>query len=440
MSDQNTPNNLESYWMPFTANRKYKADPRMVVSASGMYYKSADGRDILDTTAGLWCVNAGHKHPKIVEAVKAQVDTLDYAPCFQFGHPKPFELANKIVELFPDGMDHVFFTNSGSESVDTALKIALAYHRAKGEGGRTRLIGREKAYHGVGFGGLSVGGMVSNRSQFGPLLPGVDHLPHTHHPEHNAFSRGCPEWGVHLADNLEDLVQLHGAASIAAVIVEPMSGAAGVYIPPKGYLKRLREICDRHGLLLIFDEVITAYGRLGAASAVEYFDVVPDMVCMAKGLTNATIPMGGVVVNSEIYDTVVHNSETPIELFHGYTYSGHPVAAAAGVATLDVYREEELFKRAADMAPYFEDALHSLKDVQHVKDIRNLGLVGAVELVSREGEIGTRAYDVMVEAFQRGVAVRMTGETLAFSPSLIVQKGEVDLMFEVVSDILKALE
>ncbi len=439
MSDQNTPNNLESYWMPFTANRKYKADPRMVVSASGMYYQSADGREILDTTAGLWCVNAGHKHPKIIEAVKSQLDTLDYAPCFQFGHPKPFEFANKIIELFPDGMDHVFFTNSGSESVDTALKIALAYHRAKGQGGRTRLIGREKAYHGVGFGGLSVGGMVSNRTQFGPLLPGVDHLPHTHHPEHNTFSRGCPEWGAHLADTLEDLVQLHGAEAIAAVIVEPMSGAAGVYIPPKGYLKRLREICDRHGLLLIFDEVITAFGRLGATSAVEYFDVVPDIITLAKGLNNATIPMGGVVVNREIYDTVVNNSDTPIELFHGYTYSGHPVAAAAGIATLDVYREEELFKRAAELAPYFEDALHSLKDARHVKDIRNLGLVGAIELETRDGATGVRSYDVIVEAFQRGLALRTTGETLAFSPSLIVQKSEIDRMFEVVADILAGL-
>lgn len=440
MSEHIPPNNLDSYWMPFTANRAFKSDPRMVVSAAGMYYKSADGRDILDTTAGLWCVNAGHKHPKIIEAVKAQLDVLDYAPNFQFGHPGAFELANKIADLFPKGIEHVFFTNSGSESADTAIKIALAYHKAKGEGHRTKLIGREKAYHGVGFGGLSVGGMPTCRSQFGPLLPGADHLPHTHHPEHNTFSRGCPEWGLHLADALEDLVALHGADMIAAVMVEPMAGAGGVYIPPKGYLKRLRDICDKYGLLLIFDEVITAFGRLGAASAVELFGVVPDIVTMAKGLTNATVPMGAVAVKSEIHDAIVNNSNTPIELFHGYTYSGHPVAAAAGLATLDVYKEEEMFKHAAEMAPYFEDALHSLKGTKYVTDIRNLGLVGAIELESRNESPGARAYEVVMEAFRRGVAVRSTGETLAFSPSLIVEKQHIDHMVGVLSDVIQSVE
>lgn len=434
------PNNLDNFWMPFTSNKRFKADPRIVVSADGMYYKSADGRDILDTTAGLWCVNAGHRHPKIVEAVQKQVATLDYAPAFNFGHPKAFELANKVSEIFPDGLDRVFFTNSGSEAVDSALKIALAYHRAKGEGQRVRFIGREKAYHGVGFGGLSVGGIGRNRDAFGPLLVGADHLPHTHNPEKNGFSRGCPEWGAHLADALENIVQLHGASTIAAVIVEPMAGSGGVFIPPVGYLKRLRDICTKYGLLLIFDEVITAFGRLGSATAAEHFDVKPDMITMAKGLTNATIPMGGVAVRNDIYDTILDNADLPIELFHGYTYSGHPVAAAAGCATLDVYKEEDLFKRADNMAPYFEVGVHGLKDAKHVVDIRNLGMVAAIELEPRGDAIGARAFDVMVEGFKRGIMIRCAGDVLAFSPSLIIKKEEIDRTFEEVRTILMKVE
>ena len=377
------PNDLEAFWMPFTANRAFKADPRIVVSADRMHYKANDGREILDGTAGLWCVNAGHSRPKIVEAVRDQVGELDFGPTFQFGHPKVFELANRVADIFPDGMNHVFFTNSGSESVDSALKIALAYQRSRGKASKTRLIGRERGYHGVGFGGISVGGIVKNRMYFGSLLAGVDHLRHTHDLARNAFTRGQPDHGAELAEDLERLVALHDASTIAAVIVEPLAGSAGVLVPPKGYLKRLREICDKHDILLIFDEVITGFGRLGAATGAEYFGVTPDMITCAKGLTNGTIPMGAVVVRDEIYTTMLEQADAPIELFHGYTYSGHPIASAAGVATLDTYREEGLFERAAELAPYFEDAFHSLKDRRHVIDVRNLGLVAGVELEPR---------------------------------------------------------
>lgn len=434
------PNNLDSFWMGFTPNKAFKKDPRIIVSADGMYYKSDDGRDILDATAGLWCVNAGHKRPKIVEAVQQQIGELDYAPTFQFGHPKAFELANRIADMFPEGMDRVFFTNSGSESVDTALKIALAYQRMRGQGTRTRLIGRERGYHGVGFGGISVGGIVKNRMYFGSLLTGVDHLPHTHLPDVNAYSRGCPTEGADLADELERIVTLHDASNIAAVIVEPMAGSTGVLLPPIGYLKRLRDLCTKHDILLIFDEVITAFGRLGTATASEYFDVTPDIITTAKGLTNGVIPMGAVIVKNEIYDTVLENSDAPIELFHGYTYSGHPVAAAAGLATLDTYREEGLFERAASLSQTWEDAIHSLKGVRHINDLRNLGLVGAIELDSRPGAVGARAYDAMVKAWDKGMMIRITGDIIALSPPLIVEESEIAQMMDILRDVLTELE
>jgi beta-alanine--pyruvate transaminase len=382
------PNNLDAFWMPFTPNRAFKAKPRLLARAQGMHYWTPEGRAVLDATAGLWCVNAGHANPRIVEAIQRQAAELDFAPSFQFTHPKAFELAARLATLFPGDLDHVFFTNSGSESVDTALKIALAYQRAIGQGTRTRLIGRERGYHGVGFGGISVGGMVKNRMWFGTALPGADHLPHTLSLEHNAFSKGQPAWGAHLADELERLVQLHDASNIAAVIVEPVAGSTGVYPPPVGYLERLREITSRHGILLIFDEVITAFGRLGKANAVEHFGVVPDLVTCAKGITSATVPMGAVMVSRTIYDAFMNGPEKVIELFHGYTYSAHPMACAAALATLDVYRDERLFERAAELAPYWQEALHGLRDAPNVIDIRNIGLMGAVELSPRPSARG----------------------------------------------------
>jgi beta-alanine--pyruvate transaminase len=431
-------NNLEAYWMPFTANRQFKANPRMLVAAKDMHYTSADGRQILDGTAGLWCVNAGHGRAKIVEAVQRQVAKLDYAPSFQMGHPVAFEAAAKVAAMMPGDLNHVFFTNSGSESVDTALKIAIAYHRMRGQGTRQRLIGRERGYHGVGFGGISVGGISGNRKFFGGLLTGVDHLPHTHDLAHNAFTRGQPAWGGHLADDLERIVALHDASTVAAVIVEPLAGSTGVLVPPQGYLQKLREICDRHGILLIFDEVITGFGRLGASFAAEYFGVIPDMVVCAKGISNGTIPMGGVVVRQGIYDTFMQGPENGIELFHGYTYSGHPVAAAAAIATLDIYAEEGLFQRAAELSPYFEDAAHSLKGLPHVIDVRNLGLVAGIELEPMAGKPTARAYDAFLKAFEKGVLIRTTGDIIALSPPLIVDKGHIDEMFGTVTDILKA--
>jgi beta-alanine--pyruvate transaminase len=431
-----TPNNLDALWMPFTANRQFKANPRLLVSAEGMHYRSVDGREILDATAGLWCVNAGHGRREIVEAVQNQAERMDYAPSFQMAHPLQFELAARLTSMVPDDLDHAFFTNSGSEAVDTALKIALAYHQANGESGRTRLIGRERGYHGVGFGGMSVGGIGNNRRQFRNQLPEVDHLPHTHSLEHNAFSRGQPEWGAHLADGLTSLIQLHGADTIAAVIVEPMAGSTGVLVPPVGYLRRLRDICDQHGILLIFDEVITGFGRLGASFACELFDVLPDIVTLAKGLTNATVPMGGVVVRKGIHDALMKGPEHLIELFHGYTYSGHPLACAAGLAALDVYRQDELFDRAAAMAPYWEDAVHSLRDRRHVIDLRSLGLVAGIELEARPGKPTTRAYDAFLRCFEEGVLVRTTGDIIALSPPLIVERSHIDRIFDVIGDTL----
>lgn len=406
-----------------------------------MYYWTADGQKVLDGTAGLWCVNAGHCHDHIVKAVQEQVATLDYAPTFNMGHPLAFEYAERLCsELMPGhGLDQVFFTMCGSTAVDTALKMALAYHKVRGEGGRYRLIGRERAYHGVGFGGISVGGILPNRRTFGPMLPGVDHLRTTYEREHQAFSKGEPEWGLHLAEDLERLVNLHDASTIAAVIVEPVSGSAGVLVPPVGYLRRLREICDKHGILLIFDEVITAFGRLGKGFGAEHFGVVPDMITCAKGLTNAVVPAGATFVQKYVYDTFMNKTAGGpgvIELFHGYTYSGHPLAMAAGLATLDVYKNEGLFERAAEIAPYWQEALHSLKGHPHVIDIRNLGLMGAVELTPRPGKAGERAFQVFTTAFHKGVMVRVTGETLAMSPPLIIDKSQID---KIVSTLSQAL-
>lgn len=440
MSQTTMPNDLASYWMPFTANKAFKKDPRMVVTADGMFYKSADGRDILDGTAGLWCVNAGHNARRVTEAVQNQVAELDYAPCFQFGHPKAFELSNRVADLFPAGLDHVFFTNSGSESVDTALKIALHYHRMRGDAARTRLIGRERGYHGTGFGGISVGGIVKNRMYFGSLLTGVDHLPHTHDLSKNAFSKGCPDHGAEKADALIDIATLHDPSTIAAVIVEPMAGSTGVLLPPKGYLKRLRELCDRYGILLIFDEVITGFGRLGSASATDYFGVKPDIITTAKGLTNGVIPAGAVIVSEEIYNSAMENADAPIELFHGYTYSGHPIATAAGLASLDTYKEEALFERAAELASYWEEAVHSLRGAQHVIDLRNLGLVGAIELEPRKGTPGARGMEAMMAAWERGVMIRVTGDIIALSPPLIIEKSHIDQLFNTIADLLTGIE
>jgi beta-alanine--pyruvate transaminase len=430
------PNDLSAFWMPFTANRQFKKAPRMLVAAKDMHYTAADGRQILDGTAGLWCCNAGHARPKITEAVQKQVAELDYAPAFQMGHPKAFELASRVRDLAPDGFEHVFFANSGSEAVDTALKIAIAYHRARGEGTRTRLIGRERGYHGVGFGGISVGGIVNNRKFYGTLLAGVDHLPHTHIPD-NRWSKGQPEHGAHLADELERLVALHGPETIAAVIVEPVAGSTGVLIPPKGYLERLRAITRKHGILLIFDEVITGFGRLGSAFAAGHFNVMPDMIVCAKGITNGVIPMGAVITTAAIHDAFMTGPEHMIELFHGYTYSGSPIASAAGLATLATYAEDGLFQRAAEIAPYWEEGLHSLRDCPHVIDIRNMGLIGAVELEPIAGEPTKRAFSAFLAAFEKGSLIRTTGDIIAMSPPLIIEKGHIDQLFGTLRDVLK---
>jgi len=429
---------LEPFWMPFTANRQFKAAPRILVSAKDMHYTSEDGRKILDSTAGLWCVNAGHCREPIVRAIRTQAETLDFAPTFQMGHPGAFRLAQTIAHLAPGDLDHVFFANSGSEAVDSALKIALAYHRVRGEASRTRLIGRERAYHGVGFGGISVGGMTPNRKAFGTLLPGVDHLPHTHNLEKMANSRGQPDWGAHLADELERIVALHDASNIAAVIVEPVQGSTGVVVPPKGYLQRLRAICDKHGILLIFDEVITGFGRLGKAFAAEYFDVMPDMITFAKGVTSATVPMGGVIVRKPVYDAFMSGPDG-IELFHGYTYSGHPLAAAAGEATLALYHEERLFANAASLAPYFEDAVHSLVGLPNVVDVRNIGLMAGIELAPRTGKPGARGYEALVRCFEAGLLTRVTGDTLACSPPLILTTSHIDQIFGTIASVIKEI-
>lgn len=432
---------LSNLWMPFTANRQFKAHPQLLAGAQGMYYTTADGRRILDGTAGLWCVNAGHARPEIIEAITRQASHLDYAPSFQIGHEDSFRAASRIAALMPDGLDRIFFTNSGSESVDTALKIALAYHRARGEGQRTRLIGRERGYHGVGFGGISVGGISPNRKTFsGVLLPGVDHLPHTHAPEHNAWSRGQPAWGAHLADELERIIALHDASTIAAVIVEPLAGSTGVLVPPVGYLERLREITARHGILLIFDEVITAFGRLGAATASGRFGVTPDMITMAKGISNAAIPAGAVAVLRGIHDAILDASGSGIEFFHGYTYSAHPMATAAILAAQDIYEREGLFQRAEALSAPFEEAAHALRGRRHVIDVRNLGLVAGVELAPREGAPGARAAEVFARCFDRGVLVRYTGDTLAFSPPLVIDESQIAELFGTVAEVLDEID
>ena len=430
---------MTAFWMPFTNNRQFKSSPRLLVKAEGMYYTSSDNRKILDGTAGLWCVNAGHCRTEIVEAIRQQAGEMDFAPTFQMGHPKAFEAASKIAAITPQGLDRIFFTNSGSESVDTALKIALAYHRARGEGQRTRLIGRERGYHGVGFGGISVGGISPNRKAYsGQLLPAVDHLPHTLNIKEAAFTKGQPAWGAHLADELERLVTLHDASTIAAVIVEPLAGSTGVLVPPHGYLQKLREICDKHGILLIFDEVITGLGRLGKPFAAQYFGVTPDIMTMAKGVNNAAVPMGAVAVKTGVHDTIVDAGNSgAIEFFHGYTYSGHPLAAAAACAALDLYKSEGLFERAATLAPHFEKVIHGLRDLPNVIDIRNLGMVGGIELSNRDGKPGARAHEIFVKCFEKGAPVRYTGDILAFSPPLIISEAQIDELFGIVSEAIR---
>ena len=426
--------------MPFTANRAFKAKPRMLVGAKGMYYQTDDGRQIIDGTAGLWCVNAGHCRESIVAAIASQAAEMDYAPPFQMGHPIAFQLAQELVKILPSGVDRVFFGNSGSEAVDTALKIALAYWQAKGQPNRVRFIGRSRGYHGVGFGGTAVGGIAANRKQFAAnLLPAVDHVVDTHDPSRNAFSRGQPEHGAELADSLEQMVAKYGADTIAAFIIEPVAGSTGVLIPPKGYLERIRKICDQHGILLIFDEVITGFGRLGSAFAATRFNVTPDMMTVAKGITNAAVPMGAVCVRGNIYDTVVNGAAAGIELFHGYTYSGHPLAAAAGLATLEIYKSEGLFERAASLEPYWADAVHALRGNPHIVDLRNIGLVAGIELEPRPGAPGARAFETFLKCFEHGLMVRSTGDTIALSPPLIIEKEQIDKIFDTVSAALKTV-
>jgi beta-alanine--pyruvate transaminase len=436
MGDAPRPNDLDTYWMPFTANRQFKAHPRLMAAADGMHYHSVDGRKILDGTAGLWCVNAGHARREIAEAVHTQVLKLDYAPAFQMGHPAVFEAASRVAALLPGDLDHVFFGNSGSEAVETALKIALAYHRMRGDGARTRLIGRERGYHGVGFGGLSVGGIAGNRKLYAGI-PGVDHLPHTFDLVHQAFSRGQPAWGGHLADELERICALHDPSTIAAVIIEPVAGSTGVLVPPKNYLERIRAICDKYGILLIFDEVITGFGRLGSPFAVDHFGVRPDIVTCAKGITNGTVPMGAVIVRKFIYDAFMTGPESAIEFAHGYTYSGHPLATAAALATLDIYVREDLFNRARSLSAYWEDAAHSLKGTPHVIDIRNIGLVAGIELQPIAGKPGARAFDAYLKCFERGLLIRQTGDIIALSPPLIVEKPQIDEIFGILGEVLK---
>ncbi|QRX84914.1 aspartate aminotransferase family protein [Glaciimonas sp. PAMC28666] len=424
--------------MPFTGNRDFKEAPRLLESASGVYYKDVKGRQILDGTAGLWCVPLGHGQPKIVKAIQDMVAKLDFAPTFQMGHPAAFELADRLKQYTNNRFSKVFFTNSGSESVDTALKMAIAYHRARGEGTRTRLIGRERGYHGVGFGGISVGGISGNRKTFGSLLTGVDHMPHTHNLAENAYTKGVPEWGGHLAEDLERIVALHDASNIAAVIVEPVAGSTGILVPPKGYLKRLREICTKHGILLIFDEVITGFGRLTTPFAFDYFDVEPDLVTSAKGLTNGMVPMGAVFVKQHIYDAFM-DGPAGIELFHGYTYSGHPLACAAGLASLEIFENDGILDHAKDIAGYWEEAVHSLKGLPHVVDIRTIGLIAGIELASIEGKPGARAFDAFKQAFDNGILIRTTGDIIALSPPLVFQKAHIDELIGKLSSVLKTL-
>jgi len=436
-----SPEKLEAFWMPFTSNRQFKAQPRLLARADGMYYYTPEGRQILDGTAGLWCVNAGHCRKPIVEAIAQAAGELDFAPTFQMGHPLAFELSSRLVELAGDPFNHVFFCNSGSEAVDSALKIALAYHRIRGEGHRTRLIGRERGYHGVGFGGISVGGLSANRKMFATMLPGVDHMPQTWNLKEMGFSRGQPEWGAHLADELERIVALHDPSTIAAVIVEPVAGSAGVLVPPKGYLERLRAITEKHGILLIFDEVITGFGRVGKPFGWQRFGVTPDLYTTAKGINSGTVPMGAVFARSGIYEAFMQGPTSAIEFAHGYTYSAHPLACAASLAALDVYRDEGLLTRAAELEKHWEDALHSLKGVRNVVDVRNMGLMGAIELASRDGAVGARGYDVHCKAFfEEDLLVRYTGDILAMSPPLIISANQIDEIVERLRRVLERID
>ena len=428
---------LDAYWMPFTANRQFKQAPRLLARAEGMHFWTPENRQILDGIAGLWCVNAGHARPKIVNAIREQAGEMDFAPPFQMGHPKAFELAQRLVELTPAGINRVFYTNSGSEAVETALKMAIAYHRVRGEGARTRLIGRERGYHGVNFGGISVGGIVANRKMFGTLLAGVDHIRHTHDPARNAFTKGQPEHGVELADDLERLIALHDASTIAAVIVEPVAGSTGVLVPPKGYLERLRSICDKHGILLIFDEVITGFGRLGSPFAATHFGVTPDLMCVAKGITNGSVPMGAVFAKQFVQDAFMNGPEHLIEFFHGYTYSAHPLACAAALGTLDTYADDQLLTRGATMAKTFENALHSMRELPNVIDVRNIGLVGGVELASIPGEPGKRAFSVFLDCWEKGLLIRTTGDTIALSPPLIIEEQHIAQIVETLSGAIR---
>jgi beta-alanine--pyruvate transaminase len=433
-------NSLDAFWMPFTANRQYKASPRLLVAARDMHYTSHDGRQILDGTAGLWCVNAGHCRPRITDAIQKQAAKMDYSPAFQMAHPLAFEAASRVAAMLPEGMDHVFFSNSGSEAVDTALKMALAYHRVRGEGQRTRLIGRERGYHGTGFGGISVGGISNNRKHFGTMLGGVDHLPHTHDLARNAFSKGQPLHGAELADYLERIVALHDPSTIAAVIVEPLAGSTGVLVPPVGYLEKLKAITAKYGILLIFDEVISGFGRLGAPFAVDRFGIVPDILTLAKGITNATVPMGATVASTKVYDAFMQGPPGAIEFFHGYTYSAHVLACAASIATFDTYRDEGIFEHAAELSPYFEDAAHSLDGARNVIDVRNLGIVAGVELEPRPGAVGARGYEVFVKCFENGLLVRATGDIIAVSPPLIVSRAQVDEIFGTLRDAVENVD
>ncbi len=434
------PNDLDAFWLPFTANRAFKKNPRMISRAKDMHYYTPEGRAILDGTAGLWCSNAGHTRDAIVSAIQKEAANLDFAPSFQFGHPAAFETASRIAALAPGDLDHVFFSNSGSEAVDTALKIAIAYHNVNGNGSRTRLIGRVRGYHGVGFGGISVGGIVPNRKFFGSLLTGVDHLPHTYNRQEQAFTKGEPEWGAHLADDLENIVGLHDASTIAAVIVEPMAGSTGVLPPPKGYLKRLRQICDKYGILLIFDEVISGFGRLGHGFAAERYGVIPDFICFAKGVTSGTVPMGGVIARKGIYDAFMKGPEHMIELFHGYTYSAHPLACAAAIASMNIYRDEKLFENAARLEPIWADAIHSLKGLPNVLDIRTLGLVAGIDLASIPDGVGKRAFNALDHAFQKeGIMIRTTGDTIALTPPLVITENQIDEIVTKVGNTIKAV-
>lgn len=434
-------NSVEEYWMPFTPQRLFKKAPRMVIRARGMHYYDQDNKPILDAAAGMWCVNAGHDQPKVKEAIKAQLELLDFAPSFQFGHPTVFKAASRLIAGMPKPFTHVFFSNSGSEAVDTALKIALAYQRLKGEGTRRTLIGRERAYHGVNFGGISVGGLPYNRAVFGQLLPNIDHLPHTHDLSRNAFAKGQPDHGIEFADVLERLVYLHDASNIAAVIVEPVSGSTGVLPPPKGYLKRIREICDKYGILMIMDEVITGFGRFGSMSSADYFGVMPDIITMAKGLTNGTVPMGATFVRKEIYEAFMHGPEQFIELMHGYTYSGHPLAAAAVVGTLDAINDDKIWDNAKKMEKPFEDAMHSLKGIPRVVDIRNCGILAGIQIEDHpdKNDPGRYCREAAYELFRRGVMVRYTGPNICVSPPLTFDQSHLDEIVTKIGDVMKAI-